>query len=232
LPLRPGPFKFEPKDINRLITSLHPTGKVFWQDDFEHTNLAAYDASTGTSSAAIHSAADKWSGDRSCRVTIAAGDPYEVIKNFGALPNMRLGIEVKLATPVGFHDALTSAGWFQIGYEARWLDRRYIAGLRYYGNKKWYAHGVGTVSPYIQHLVDKEFAEGSGYHTFKVVLDLKRGLWVRAFIDDWESGDLNLALRVLAGMTPTYYAILIWGEDHTGATTIDIDDVILTTAEP
>jgi len=108
--LGPGAY---PKDINRLITSLQPTGKVVMQEDFEViTNFANRYSVTPAGCSISNTRA--FSGKASLALTADAGvgQKAEIECYLAQLPSRRVGLEFWFLTgyPVNNWDRIDSIG--------------------------------------------------------------------------------------------------------------------------
>jgi len=96
LPLRPGPFKFQPKDTNRTITSLRPTGRVFYQDDLSILRWELVDI-VGAGALSLDTAYVRaiFAGGGSLRLTTgtSAGNMSQVFKSFYLPTDRNIGFE-------------------------------------------------------------------------------------------------------------------------------------------
>jgi len=83
----------EPKDINRLITSLYPTGRVIYQDGFEERAIGSYAYAGDTGYVAELYTAKSFQGSKCFHIQAPAGGEARIMYFSGLPPNKKIGVE-------------------------------------------------------------------------------------------------------------------------------------------
>jgi len=245
LPLRPGPFKFEPKDINRLITSVIPTGQVIWQDDFEGSVLLwrgsqiSGGATAGGNVVRLSADLAPFMGSACARIQSGYGpeaSKYIMYKYaaIGLYGNGRYGIELWWAA----HPTNLDVFGVELKLDSRKHGYERLGQVRYlHATGKWeYYDGDGTFHdlPNMPPYVDIE----SNYdcrNYLKLVIDVLRKEYVFAFLHGTK---IDLSGRPLFDGTPTnadnVQAIIFIGspDGATGHAQVNVDNVTVTCNEP
>ena len=215
-----------PKDINRFITSLIPSGKVVWQDDMEGTTLLW--ASVVGTLAFNTGGSNPLRGDSCASLTTNAGAESEsdMLKRFGWLRNMVIGLEGWIRLP-NISD-LSYVYWTLEGFSGSQAIEFVIrydvvnALLQYHTTGNVYRNIPGGAFPNWSDLIQM--------HS-KLVVDFTNQLYMY-----FQIGSLHLDMRTLIPdvnpnvINPRWWpSYLIVTAD--GAAVMYVDDVIVTNEE-
>jgi len=217
------------KDINRLISSWYPSGKVLFQDDMEGLIAAAtnrYVQVAGT----IAKADDKaFSGQYSLKLTtgaLAGNNAYAAF--FISLPNYltKIGLELKWLS----NAEITNLRMLKIGMT--WYDgtNGHLCDIRYYGTyttlmQKWqYLAADGSlVDIFTQKL--RLSATEPAWNGVKIIADFRNDTYNYFYSNEKTKGLAGIPLRRVATtvepelgiyieiMTETATAINAWFDD-------------------
>jgi len=204
LPLRPGPFKFEPKDINRLITSLIPTGMVVAQEDFEQPAPIWKGTQTagggGAAGSAVRDTTPGYVLFGAASMLIKSGyDPsvvsvYEVDRHF-CVPfgNGRLGFEF------WFNASPTALNYLEFSADTDSVKHGYSVDPKIRYTKATgefqYLDENGALQDLPNPPLDLDWSLGMFLHYMKIVIDYFKKKWVYVQIDDWVSDMSDIPLR-------------------------------------
>jgi hypothetical protein len=211
---------FFPKDINRLISSLRPTGEVVWQSPFSNAGVPKvedwwiyWDGAAPAPSTANDTAQEKgFVNGQSIRVeTKAAANKFSgIARNFPRFKAKRIGFEVWFAIEE----------YTNLEYLALMIDRYdntgYDAGLMFYeltgataGRWKYATGSSGSYPPSSTELWSQWLYYSAAYggkpgvplywHHAKLVTDFDAGKYVSFECDDKhsEQGDASVDLRTI-----------------------------------
>lgn len=218
------------KDVNRIIASRLPTGRILFQDDFEDTLLKWEASGTGTIGRHTTHAMDT----EACMeivTDITANNMMEALKQIAPQesPLGKLGLEFY------FSMASTKYGAFIFGLQYVSANRgvNVRSGIKLYQGEYEAAGGVWTALPDIWTGWDLS-DDFRFWHHAKLIVDLVNADYIYLKVDDyeWDMEALgykcnNLGAPMIWGMAyPYFYAM----KDATGAGTytVLVDDVIVT----
>lgn len=231
--------KYHAKDVQRLISSLYPTGRVVWQDDFEATLLKwkefAFSGGSGGGIARDTTKAYRESASLKISSGTTESGGYEANKDFGRTGNMRMGIEFHWARTYDLDHKL------QAGIEWRNGVNAYQA-MVYYHDKMiriMTPAGVVTLDTLGEDIegYDRDAQEEFFFHHLKLTANFDKAKYGMLFFDDEVYDLCDYDLYIFASGSSgikSHRAYLIWVND-TGITTSKdafFDDVIVTDHEP
>jgi len=224
------------KDINRLITSLSPTGKIIMQDDMEDAPIK-WGKYGHVDATVTQDTTYPFSGGASMKLwtPLVAEALCEALRFFSHVPQPRLGLEGWFAIyPGATYDR------FQLGFE--WNDgtNAYYALLRYVrGEEKWKIASKDGALIEIPELPAPTEGISSGvlywYH-IKLIADFNTYTYVKVVYGNREVDLSNYEMwtkpsTVFKGTFHILWEIRNSLVDY-GSINVYIDDVILTNEEP
>jgi len=244
MPLRPGPFKFQPKDINRLISSLIPTGQVIFQDDFEATTLKcrgyqyAGGATAGGSLTRDTSSGYPISGN-ACLLIRSGYDT--VISTYGMLRELELGLFGNGKFGVEFWFGVSSSNLRSFRFELE-IDsttegfERAGSVVYILADEQWYYRASDGTDKEITELPKTlDMGLAAWKHHFKMVLDFKSNEYCYVSVDGKKVNLKGKALEETVPAQVNEVKSTIYNSSPAGATghaLLLIDDLILTCNEP
>jgi len=240
MPLRPGPFKFEPKDINRPITDLYPTGRVIWCDDFDSTPIhmePAQDAGGGVAAGSIdHLATDYlvFRGERSLYIN----------SGYDAVVNSTMMAEQEFTLPLS--KRLGLCGWWMIGSKTDLVEILMVLRFEWKDENKGYRGklywdavnselkiGVPGVDEVIVG-APTEFGVGrNNWEYWKLMVDGNQGKYIGVFVGGkyFDLSDKSLETIIPDEEHHVELRVGLTNSSKTAAKTMYWDDMILTCDE-
>jgi len=218
-----------PKDINRLITSLSPTGKVVFQDDFE-AEVLKWDAVISGTGTIARNTTHAFDGGASLKITTSAGEnDYTEAVRF-------VGLDFYKKSPLGLEAwwcAATMADGqdMQMGFE--WGDgvKIYSAYLRYERGTGWQVKDrtnwrTFSTTPIIRHGSYYE------YNYIKLIADLVKERYIKAIINGVEFDISMYTTHAWYANRPTV-EFFVWNRNNGIASTQEHywDNIIATCEE-
>jgi len=241
--IRDHAFKDNPyaKDINRLITSLNPTGTVVFQDDFE-ANLVKWSVQafqSGAGGGGVRDTTKAYAGGASLKISTGtvASAGYEAIKHIPTHPSLRdlkkVGLEFRFAIP-------STPQTFAFGVE-KWDGSRLYRGdvnlwqdlnalqIRQAGTYTTILTDVRTLN------YDKDAWCAQAFNYAKLVNDLDAKKFGTLILNDRLIDLSSYALEDSGVDTgpPCIGVYFIWlNRSTTTSADLFIDDVVVTCLEP
>jgi len=222
-----------PKDINRLIGSWYPTGKILFQDDMEDLIADAtnhYKNTAGTTSKANDRA---YSKQYSLKLTTGnvAGNAASVALYLG-LPNYltRLGLELKWLSNAD----LANLRSFKVAMTRYDGSTAYFADLRYYGTfttslHKWqYLNSSNGLTDLLSQYFSLSTTEPA-WNGLKIIADFQKNCYDSFWTNQYFNNMKNIPFYTVASAVQPELGIYIEIVTET-ATAINawLDDLILT----
>jgi hypothetical protein len=214
------------KDINRLITSLHPTGKIVLQDGFEATHLNWQDLSN-VGGSSVRDATRAFDGEASLKLTSSAvawemGSAY---RHIGLPPSPRLGLEAWFATE--------GANVYNMQFELGWHDSvNLYTAVVFYNTvpREWYYINVaGNPVKIGDQWITGEYDQ---WHNVKFVADFLRREYISLVCDNMVFPIRGLGVTVALSAVTAHLTIRFYVFTRAAAAVTGyIDNVIVTTEE-
>jgi len=227
-------IKLEP----RLITSLNPTGKVFWQDDFEQYTAAVTEKWTQNAGTISFDTTKPFRGKNAMKLLTGAvaGNVATAAKIFGLMPEERLGMEFWFLSQSGV------ANIRRIAFEIQYFDGTNIhyfspfwVGTEGGLQQKWKYVGAAWAELDIPSGAQKLYVEAASpiWHHLKATVDVQKDEYLKLICDEktFNLRGLDCTVDVDASLPQFYITIFIITETAT-AISLFVDDLILTDQEP
>jgi hypothetical protein len=236
-----SPSILTPKNMIRLPTSLNPTGRIIFQDDFEaganaHFN---YEKAGDAGGSAVASSADErgFRGLYNLKITapLGAGKYYRATKYFSVPVNLRLGLEFWFGGE-GFN-ANSQYLNFAIEIIDEALDL-HEARVRYdYANTKWqYLNAAAAYSDLPNGVQNLTQSSGTLFFNVKLIADFAAKKYVKLICAN-KVFDISTINYRFTSPDPDarkpimLFDIRFFNADATNARALYIDDLILTDNE-
>jgi len=236
-------YLVDPKDINRLITSVYPTGKVYVQDDFEATAIGSYPRYGSNGQLTEIITTKSFQGAKCFHLQAPAGG-YAGFQLFQALPpkSRRWGMECWIQIPpaanldhffIQFsHYGEGAVGAVPVAHAAiKFVPTAFNATYNHLTGKWQYRTTGDTYVDFLEPYYI--YTHSANWNYFKLVADFGEEKYVKAILGRRVVEMPYDLFKVTTGNEPNIFATNI-RVAATSAGTMDLfcDNLVLTVEEP